>query len=68
MKKILLSLVLVSTIFVGCSKNNDDVLTGRTDSYKVVNFKGDKSLIGRMVDVKIDENHVWYLSGICDNI
>ena len=52
----------------GVSKNNDDVLSGRTDSYKVVNFKGDKSLIGRMVDVKIDENHVWYLSGICDNI
>ena len=52
----------------GVSKNNDDVLTGRTDSYKVVNFKGDKSLIGRMVDVKIDENHVWYLSDICDNI
>ena len=52
----------------GTSKNNDEVLTGRTDSYKVVNFKGDKSLIGKMVEVKIDENHIWYLSGFCDNI
>ena len=52
----------------GTSKNNDEVLTGRTDSYKVVNFKGDKILIGKMVDVKIDENHIWYLSGFCDNI
>ena len=52
----------------GTSKNNDEVLTGRTDSYKVVNFKGNKSFIGKMVEVKIDENHIWYLSGFCDNI
>lgn len=47
----------------GVSKNNDNILTGRTDSFKVVNFEGDKSLIGEIVEVKIDNSRVWYLTG-----
>ena len=51
-------------IFVeGTSKNNEEMLTGRTDSNKVVVFEGDKSLIGRMIDVKIVSEHMWYLKG-----
>ena len=47
----------------GESKTNSDVLTGRTKTGKIVNFVGEKELIGREIDVKITEQHVWYLSG-----
>ena len=47
----------------GISKNNADMLTGRTDSNKVVIFQGDKNLIGNMVELKIVSEHMWYLKG-----
>lgn len=47
----------------GESKTNSDILTGRTRSYKIVNFEGDKSLIGTEVDIEITSEHVWYLKG-----
>ena len=50
----------------GTSKNNDDMLTGRTDSNKVVVFEGDKSLIGKMAEIKVISEHMWYLKGEMD--
>ena len=48
----------------GRSKNNDKMLTGRTDTNKVVNFESDDiSLIGKIVKVKIISEHMWYLKG-----
>ena len=47
----------------GYSKTNDELLTGRTDSNKVVIFKGDSSLIGKIVPIKIVSEHMWYLKG-----
>ena len=47
----------------GESKNNKDLLTGRTDSNKVVVFEGDKELIGKIIDLKIVSEHMWYLKG-----
>ena len=47
----------------GLSKNNENMLTARTDSNKVVIFEGDKSLIGNMADLKIISEHMWYLKG-----
>lgn len=47
----------------GYSKNDKNTLTGRTDTNKVVNFKGNEELIGKMIDIKITEEHKWYLSG-----
>ena len=47
----------------GVSKTNNDVLTGRTKSSKVVNFVGDKNLIGKEVDIRIVSQHIWYLKG-----
>jgi tRNA-2-methylthio-N6-dimethylallyladenosine synthase len=47
----------------GTSKNNEEMLTGRTDSNKVVIFEGDKSLIGNMAELKIVSEHMWYLKG-----
>ena len=47
----------------GTSKNNENMLTGRTDSNKVVVFEGNKNLIGKIVELKIIEDHMWYLKG-----
>ena len=47
----------------GYSKNDKETLTGRTDTNKVVNFKGNEELIGKMIDIKITEEHKWYLAG-----
>ncbi|MCI8345921.1 MAG: tRNA (N6-isopentenyl adenosine(37)-C2)-methylthiotransferase MiaB [Clostridia bacterium] len=47
----------------GKSKNNQEMLTARTDTNKVVVFEGNKELIGNMVDLKIVSEHMWYLKG-----
>ena len=47
----------------GESKNNKELLTGRTDSNKVVIFEGNKDLIGKMIDLQIVSEHLWYLKG-----
>ena len=47
----------------GKSKTNDKILTGRTDTNKVVNFEGDNSLIGNIIEIKIISEHMWYLKG-----
>ncbi len=47
----------------GESKNNKDLLTGRTDSNKVVIFEGSKKLIGTMQDLRIVSEHMWFLRG-----
>ena len=47
----------------GVSKNDEETLSGRCDSSKIVNFKGDKSLIGKYINVKITEAHTWSLNG-----
>lgn len=47
----------------GKSKYNENVLSGRTDSNKVVNFEGSEELIGKFIDVEIVEDHKWYLEG-----
>ena len=45
------------------SKTNGDFLSGRTDGGKLVNFRGDKSLIGKMLRVRITEPKTWSLMG-----
>lgn len=47
----------------GVSKNNRNMLSGRTDTSKIVNFEGDEALKGKYVDVKITEAHTWSLNG-----
>lgn len=39
----------------GISKKNDDQIFGRTDNNRVVNFSGDKALIGCFVNIRITE-------------
>lgn len=49
----------------GYSEKDSTMLTGRTDGGKVVNFEGDKALIGNMIKLKITEQRKWYLTGEC---
>ena len=54
----------ICTVLVdGASKNNPEVLSGRTDTAKIVNFKGAAELAGKYVRVKICEAHTWSLNG-----
>lgn len=47
----------------GKSKNNEETLTGRTDSNKVVIFEGTEDLIHKTINLKIVSQHLWYLKG-----
>ena len=47
----------------GHSKTNSKMLTGRTNSNKVVVFDGPENLIGQVVNLKIISEHKWYLRG-----
>jgi len=47
----------------GISKNNSEILTGRTRGYKLVHFKGGKRNIGQLVNVKITGNNSFALEG-----
>ena len=47
----------------GVSKTDEMALTGRTDGFKLVNFAGDSSLIGKVVDVEIIDAKTFSLLG-----
>ena len=47
----------------GKSKNNNKLYTGRTSQNKVVIFEAKEEDIGKIVDVKIVSEHLWYLKG-----
>ena len=47
----------------GLSENNDNMLSGKTDSAKTVIFEGDPSLIGTFVNVTITTAQTWVLKG-----
>lgn len=53
----------VEVLVEGPSKNNEDILTGRTRGYKLVHFEGPKELIGKLVQVKINSHNSFSLSG-----
>jgi tRNA-2-methylthio-N6-dimethylallyladenosine synthase len=54
---------IVDVLVEGESKNNPDVLAGYTSKNKLVNFKGPKTAIGKIVQVKITETRTWSLNG-----
>lgn len=47
----------------GKSKTNEKMLTGRTENNKIVNFEGNDELIGKLIEIKITSEHMWYLKG-----
>ena len=47
----------------GPSKNNDEVLTGRTRTGKLVNFPGETALVGQFIPVRITRANSYNLYG-----
>lgn len=47
----------------GVSKTDENMLSGYTETNKLVHFKGDLSLVGTIVKVKIKESHTYSLIG-----
>lgn len=54
---------IVKVLVDGPSKKDDNVLSGYTEHNKLVNFKGDISLVGKIVDVRITGVKTWTLDG-----
>ena len=51
-------------VFVdGVSDKDERILTGYTENNKLVNFEGDKSLIGTIQKVKVTKAFTWHLRG-----
>ena len=47
----------------GRSKRNSNAYSGRTDGFKLVNFKGEENMVGTFVDVEITEGKTFSLEG-----
>ncbi|MBU5595052.1 tRNA (N6-isopentenyl adenosine(37)-C2)-methylthiotransferase MiaB [Amphibacillus sp. MSJ-3] len=54
---------IVDVLVEGESKKDPDVLSGYTERNKLVNFKAPKSVIGKIVPVKITKAKTWSLDG-----
>ncbi|WP_028550506.1 tRNA (N6-isopentenyl adenosine(37)-C2)-methylthiotransferase MiaB [Paenibacillus sp. UNC451MF] len=54
---------LLDVLVEGESKNNADVLAGRTRTNKLVHLVGPKELIGKIVPVQITDAQTWYIKG-----
>ena len=54
---------IVEVLVEGESKKNDEVLSGYTRKNKLVNFKGSKDLVGKLVNVKVTDAKTWSLDG-----
>ncbi|HWR61908.1 MAG TPA: tRNA (N6-isopentenyl adenosine(37)-C2)-methylthiotransferase MiaB [Clostridia bacterium] len=53
----------VEVLTEGLSKNDPTKYTGRTRTGKVVNFNGKEGITGKLVNVRINEIHSWFLNG-----
>ncbi|MCX7922938.1 MAG: tRNA (N6-isopentenyl adenosine(37)-C2)-methylthiotransferase MiaB [Clostridia bacterium] len=53
----------VEILVEGLSKNSNTTYTGRTETNKIVNFKGSSELVGKLVRVRIDKVQTWSLEG-----
>jgi tRNA-2-methylthio-N6-dimethylallyladenosine synthase len=54
---------IVSVLVDGPSKYDEQVLAGYTEHNKLINFKGDPSLSGHVVNVRVIEAKTWFLIG-----
>lgn len=54
---------IVEVLVEEVSKNNENVLTGRTRHGKLIHFEGSKELIGNLVNVKVEKIKSFTLEG-----
>ncbi|PAE07640.1 tRNA (N6-isopentenyl adenosine(37)-C2)-methylthiotransferase MiaB [Terribacillus saccharophilus] len=54
---------IVHVLVEGESKRNPDVLAGYTEKNKLVNFRGPKSVVGKIIPVRIKQAKTWSLDG-----
>jgi tRNA-2-methylthio-N6-dimethylallyladenosine synthase len=54
---------IMEVLVEGVSKGNEERLSGRTRTNKLVNFDGPRDLIGKLVNVRITQPHTWSLLG-----
>ena len=54
---------VVDVLVDGESKKDSAILSGYTDTNKLVNFKGNPNHVGKIVKVKILESHTYSLIG-----
>ncbi len=55
---------IVEVLVEDTSKNDESILSGRTRTSKLVHFKGDKNLIGKITKVKVTKVKTFTLEGI----
>ena len=54
---------LVKVLVDGISKKNNAALSGRSEGFKLVDFEGNKDMVGQIVDVEIIEGKTFSLTG-----
>lgn len=54
---------IVEVLVEGESKNNANVLSGRTRTNKLVHFEGPKEWIGQFIHVRVTEPLTWHIKG-----
>ncbi len=54
---------IVKVLVDGASAKDEEMMSGYSEHNKLVNFEGDKSLIGQIVNIKIDKAYTWHLWG-----
>lgn len=55
---------VVDVLVDGVSKTDKNMLSGRMENTKIVNFPGPETLCGRYVRVRVTEAHTWSLNGV----
>ncbi|MDR2828585.1 MAG: tRNA (N6-isopentenyl adenosine(37)-C2)-methylthiotransferase MiaB [Acholeplasmatales bacterium] len=58
---------IVEVLVEGKASKGNNILYGYSKNYKLVNFEGDESLIGKLVNVKINKIRTWFLLGELSN-
>jgi tRNA-2-methylthio-N6-dimethylallyladenosine synthase len=53
----------VEVLVTGTSRKSSEILTGRTECHRVVNFRGPRSLLGHLVQIRVRHAGVNHLAG-----
>ena len=54
---------VLNVLVEGVSKTSDETYTGRTEGFKLINFRGDRDLAGKIIQVRVTESKTFSLEG-----